>query len=137
MDRLVGGSTRKDDSFRVTTMDNRALKTWLRSGLVAIALMLVCHAVAFACPNCKDSLANDPAQAGLVRGFFWSILLMVSMPFLILGGVSSYFYWEVCRARRARLAQSPFGPDDVLDSSGAAAVPDDAEQIEPEPAGVS
>jgi heme/copper-type cytochrome/quinol oxidase subunit 2 len=65
-------------------------------------LAVASTAIAFACPNCKDALANDPAQAGLVRGFFWSIMFMVSMPFLIFGGVSLYFYWEVQRAKQAR-----------------------------------
>jgi hypothetical protein len=81
-------------------------------GILAILLLLACGAWAQACPNCRDAMAGDHTQAGLVRGFFWSILFMLSMPFLIFGGLSSYFYWEVCRARRAARAaaagESPF-----------------------------
>jgi heme/copper-type cytochrome/quinol oxidase subunit 2 len=73
----------------------------IRSCLTALLLVLAVSAVAYGCPNCKDAMGGDPAQAGLIRGFFWSILFMVSMPFLIFGGVGGYFYWEVCRARRA------------------------------------
>jgi len=66
------------------------------SGLV-IALLLA--GIASACPTCKDSLASDPASASLVRGYAYSILFMLSMPPLIFGGLSAYFYWEVRRAK--------------------------------------
>ena len=41
--------------------------------------------VASACPSCKESL-HDPASANLARGFYYSILFMVSMPFVNYGG---------------------------------------------------
>lgn len=65
---------------------------------MAVALLLVAD-VALGCPTCKDSLAADPGAANLVRGYFWSILFMMSMPFLILGSLSAYFYWEIRKAR--------------------------------------
>jgi heme/copper-type cytochrome/quinol oxidase subunit 2 len=43
-------------------------------------------------------MAADPAAANIARGYFWSILFMLSMPILILTGLGSYFYWEVRRA---------------------------------------
>jgi heme/copper-type cytochrome/quinol oxidase subunit 2 len=71
-----------------------------RWSLVLLCLLVVLtDGIAWGCPNCKDALANDPAAAGLVRGYFYSILFMLSMPFLIFSGLSSYFYWEICRAR--------------------------------------
>jgi hypothetical protein len=73
--------------------------SFARSCVGAVLLFIALEAVAMACPNCKDAMASDPAQQGFVRGLFWSILFMVSMPFLILGGVGSYLYWEVCRAQ--------------------------------------
>ena len=84
---------------------NRSLTRWLPRAcvLVACLLVLVLADSLLACPTCKDNLAADPDAANLVRGYFWSILFMMSMPFLILGGLSSYFYWEV---RKARAAQS-------------------------------
>jgi hypothetical protein len=75
-----------------------------------LLLAFASSAVAWCCPNCKDALANDPAQAGLVRGFFWSIMFMVSMPFLVFGGVSAYFYWEVRRAKSAQQAAAAVAP---------------------------
>lgn len=67
-----------------------------------VLLWLVCVGAAEACPTCKDALANSPNGANLVRGYFWSILFMMSMPFLIFGCLGGYFYWEVRRARRAQ-----------------------------------
>jgi heme/copper-type cytochrome/quinol oxidase subunit 2 len=66
--------------------------------------------VAFGCPTCKESLAHDPAAANLVRGYAYSILFMLSMPPLIFGGLSAYFYWEVRKAR-ARASSKPASPD--------------------------
>jgi heme/copper-type cytochrome/quinol oxidase subunit 2 len=71
----------------------------------ALAAVLLLAGVASACPTCKDNLAHDPATANLARGFYYSILFMVSMPFLIFGGMSAYFYWEVRKARARQLAE--------------------------------
>lgn len=81
----------------------RPLGIWLA---LVLGLSLV-ESVAWACPNCRDALASDPNQAHLVRGLFYSIIFLLSMPFLILGGLSSYFYWQVRQARtRAALASA-------------------------------
>ena len=75
---------------------------------LTLVLALACMTdIASACPTCKDALAGDPAQANMVKSYFWSILLMMSMPFLTLGGVASYFYYEVCRAKATRAAVAP------------------------------
>jgi len=76
--------------------------------LVAVLVLFALESVASACPTCKDSLAgNDPEHANLVRGYFWSILFMMSMPFLILSGLATLFYLEVRRARLNALAPAP------------------------------
>jgi hypothetical protein len=79
--------------------------------LLSLALALLLAALAEACPNCKETLATDPARQGLARGIYYSILFMMSMPFFILGGLCTYFYYLVCRdrAEKARLGveQSP------------------------------
>lgn len=69
--------------------------------LAAVLLLVVMTNVATSCPTCSESIAaNDPAQAGIVRGYFWSILFMMSMPFLILASLSTYFYILVRAARK-------------------------------------
>jgi heme/copper-type cytochrome/quinol oxidase subunit 2 len=76
--------------------------------LIALAAVLLSAGVAAACPTCKDSLAADPASANLVRGYAYSIVFMLSMPPLIFGGLSAYFYWEVrkAKARQAKEEQA-------------------------------
>lgn len=70
-------------------------------GAVVAALVLSAAGSAEACPSCKAALAADSGQGDLVSGFFWSILFMLSMPFIVLGGMSGYFYYLVRRARGA------------------------------------
>jgi heme/copper-type cytochrome/quinol oxidase subunit 2 len=66
----------------------------------AIALCLLLSGTAWACPSCNEALASaDGSQAGMVTGYFWSILFMMSMPFLILGGMAGCFYIAIRRAR--------------------------------------
>ena len=75
--------------------------------LIALALVLVLAATASACPNCKDALAaNDPEQNGIVKGYFYSILFMMGMPFTFLGCFSVYMYRQVLRARAQRASQT-------------------------------
>ena len=84
----------------------------------ALALLLFFADVALACPTCKENLANDPEAANIVRGYFYSILFMLSMPPLILSGLSLYFYYEVRRARALQAkaaAEGHSGHEDALD----------------------
>ena len=80
-------------------------------GLAAILCLLLAPSLVEACPTCKDSIHNDANSENLVRGYFWSILFMMSAPFLILGGLSSYFYWEVRKARAEAAAQLACQPE--------------------------
>ena len=90
--------------------------------LAALAVLLVASACepALACPTCKEQLAHDPASANLARGFYYSILFMLSMPPLIFGGLASYFYWEVrkARARQSALVAVPGAQAAVPVASG-------------------
>lgn len=67
------------------------IRNCLRLSLLALALMLplVSAPTASACPNCKDALASQgvtPGGAGdISAGFSRSILLMMAMPFALLG----------------------------------------------------
>ncbi|MCL6502676.1 MAG: hypothetical protein K6T86_08315 [Pirellulales bacterium] len=67
-----------------------------------LVLLLVLPAVAEGCPSCKAALASqEGGQGNLVQGFFWSILFLLSMPVLIVGGLSTYMYTLVRKARKA------------------------------------
>lgn len=79
---------------------------------VVVGVLLGCLEPAMACPNCKDALAESGTNGmNLVKGYYWSILFMMSMPFLLLASLGTYFYWEVRRARnRLAAVAPPMGP---------------------------
>ena len=60
--------------------------------------MLTFISAAFACPMCKDLIAGFMHR--MAEGYFWSIILMVSMPFVLVGGIT----WRVLRAAHRREA---------------------------------
>jgi uncharacterized membrane protein len=70
---------------------------WLWMGL----MLVVMAGVLQACPTCKDGMAQDPARMNMVRGYFWSILFMMSMPFVIFSSLGWYFYREMKRLQAA------------------------------------
>jgi hypothetical protein len=73
----------------------------------SLLILVLFQSAALACPTCKDSLdQNDPARSNMVRGYFWSILFMMSMPFLILTGLGLMFYWEVRKAKALQLVEA-------------------------------
>jgi len=60
----------------------------LRRTMIAMALglALTSAAPALACPNCKEALASQTGEASYLKdGYFHSILLMMAMPFVLLG----------------------------------------------------
>ena len=79
-----------------------------RRFLPALALLLLLAALlpalASACPLCKE--ADDGAAAtggGVWRGMYWSILLMIAMPF----GMFGLMVLMIVRARRRRQSGLP------------------------------
>ena len=65
-------------------------------------LVVVSAGEAFGCPTCKDGVAeSDPEGMNLARGYFYSILLMLSMPFALAGSFGCYVWREMRRQRRA------------------------------------
>lgn len=80
--------------------------------LAGIVAVLCLAAVAEACPTCKDNLSNDANASGLVTGFFWSILFMLSVPALLALSWVVYLVYHLGKAEEeaernaARAAQS-------------------------------
>ena len=82
----------------------RLARRVVRAALPIVILLLLVN-VASACPTCKESLAgNDPAGSGVARGYYWSILFMMAMPFTLFSLLGAYFYWEIRKARRRSTA---------------------------------
>jgi hypothetical protein len=72
---------------------------------VALALLLVAalHSMAAACPTCGEALGHqDAAHNGVAKGFYYSILFMMGMPYLVLSTFCGCMYWKVRRARAAK-----------------------------------
>jgi hypothetical protein len=70
--------------------------------LAALVLLAILPAVLSACPLCKDAL-EDPSSGvpnQLGRGFYYSILLMVSAPFVVVGAL----FLKISRRRRRQPA---------------------------------
>ncbi|MBI3322011.1 MAG: hypothetical protein HYZ91_07085 [Candidatus Omnitrophica bacterium] len=53
------------------------------------------------CALCRQALISA-GQAGLIQGFYWSILLMAGVPLVILGvvGLMAWRHWRLRRRRR-------------------------------------
>ncbi len=59
----------------------RRMMPWL-----ALLVVLGMAGDALACPNCKEAVANQDGDAmRLANGYSWSIILMIAMPFTLLG----------------------------------------------------
>jgi hypothetical protein len=62
-------------------------------GAIVVALVLLLASVAAACPTCKDGLAqNDPHGQSIAAGYAYSVLFMMSMPYLVLCTMGSLAY---------------------------------------------
>jgi hypothetical protein len=71
--------------------------------VVLAVLAVLAAAEAFGCPNCKDAVdTSDPDGLNLARGYFYSILLMLAMPFTLAGTFGCYVWREMRRQERAR-----------------------------------
>ena len=80
---------------KTAIFDRRIVRALLP--LLSVALFA---GVAVACPTCREGLAeNDPQGQALAAGFFYSILLMMGMPFAILGTFGGLAYLSIRRAR--------------------------------------
>jgi hypothetical protein len=78
---------------------------WLRLATIiaSAAILLVVADVASACPTCKDSVAqNDPQYQSMAAGYYYSILFMMSMPFIIVTTFGTFAYRSVKNAQALR-----------------------------------
>jgi uncharacterized paraquat-inducible protein A len=87
------------------------MKSWLTTRCllkltIAMVAMLMLSAEVLACPNCKNGMSGgDPMSVARASGYFYSILFMMSMPFLIVGTFGGAAYLSIRRARKRELTQ--------------------------------
>ena len=76
----------------------------LRAAAVLLLLCVIVPAALAACPLCKEAKSDSDYAGGtasLPSGFYYSIILMVCAPFLVVGGL---FTRIVLARRRSRLS---------------------------------
>jgi hypothetical protein len=73
----------------------------VRVVVCALLLAALLPVVLSACPLCKEQVSDKGPS--MWRGMFWSILLMVTMPFAVVGTVA----FKVLRARRRQTGARP------------------------------
>jgi hypothetical protein len=77
-----------------------AITRWIVAAIVLVLLLLIAS-VAAACPTCKEGLAqNDPHGQALAAGYYYSILFMMSTPYIVLATFGSCAYYSIRRARQ-------------------------------------
>jgi hypothetical protein len=76
--------------------------------------------------------ANDPEHEHMVKGYFYSILFMMGMPYLLLSSFGLYMYLEVrkARARDAGKAMSDPPPKEPFAPVAAAALSGDHPEVD-------
>ena len=78
--------------------------------ILGIVAFVAC-ADAFGCPNCKDAVnTSDPDGLNVARGYFYSILLMLAMPFTLVGSFGAYVWREMRRQKAASAVRDAAGP---------------------------
>jgi len=74
----------------------------LRVAAILLFVAVLLPAIAAACPLCKDAKSDTDypgGSASLPKGFYYSILLMVSAPFVVFGGLLLRIYLARRRVR--------------------------------------
>lgn len=99
------------------------MKRSLSMLLLVVGVVLLIAGAVEACPTCKDGLAAADSQgANIARGYFYSILLMLAMPFTLAGSFGLYVWREFRRQQQADPVDLPSagfgGEEPVADGVG-------------------
>ena len=78
------------------------MKKYVVTCLFVLIVSISIGGDALGCPTCKDGLqAADSEGANIARGYFYSILLMIAMPFTLAGSFGFYCWREMRRQQHA------------------------------------
>ncbi|MGB0655012.1 MAG: hypothetical protein ACPGMQ_06235 [Pirellulales bacterium] len=81
---------------------NEGMKKYVVTCLFVLIVSITVGGDALGCPTCKDGLqAADSEGANIARGYFYSILLMIAMPFTLAGSFGFYCWREMRRQQHA------------------------------------
>ena len=77
---------------------NKSMKRTIQVLVFVLFFVIAVGSDAWGCPTCKDGLqAADSEGANIARGYFYSILLMIAMPFTLAGSFGLYVWREMRR----------------------------------------
>jgi len=86
--------------------------------LAIFCALLLTAEFALACPNCKAGMStSDPHAKSMAAGYYYSILFMLSMPFLIVTSFSGWMYLAVRKAKAERIAKTAASPSHTDDAA--------------------
>ncbi len=81
---------------------NYYMKRYVVVWLLVLIVTIAVGSDAWGCPTRKDGLqAADSEGANIARGYFYSILLMIAMPFTLAGSFGLYVWREMRRQQHA------------------------------------
>jgi uncharacterized paraquat-inducible protein A len=90
-----------------TPRKNQLLMMFAIALLVAVTLT----GEGWACPTCKSAISgDDPVSVARATGYFYSILFMMSMPFVIIGTFGGLAYFTIRKAREQQIADRELSP---------------------------
>src|SRR4051812_7405660 len=92
-------------------------KIFIKATLLFVLLVAIfgIASVASACPTCKDGVAaNDPEHVGMVKGYFYSILLMMFTPYVVICCFGLYM-WRQVKLARLKRATEPAASNSVAE----------------------
>jgi len=98
----------------------QACQGWL-PWLALVAVVAALHpATAQACPMCSQTIAE---QKALPQAYMYSILFMLGMPAIVLGGIGGTIYWkfrQFARAAQRQVVPQPQLPEPAQSAAAAA-----------------
>jgi len=93
---------------------NPRVRPILRAAAVLLLVCAIVPAVLAACPLCKDAKSDSDYAGGtasLPSGFYYSIILMVCAPFVVVGGLIT----RIALARRRTRAAASVAHREMAD----------------------
>jgi heme/copper-type cytochrome/quinol oxidase subunit 2 len=90
------------------------MKRSLKLNVLALLLVTLLASIAAACPTCGEGIGQaDPHGQSLARGLYYSIIFMMSMPFLIVGTLGCAAYISIRRARLSNAESTDRAPGEA------------------------
>ena len=79
------------------------MRRWTWTSILAVGLILAIHAVAAACPMCKDSIPNSNSETptGVPSGFNFSVYYMLISVFACMGLIIGIIYKGIRSSNQA------------------------------------